>query len=70
MANLGNMYEVGAGVEQSKIVAHQWYNLAASNGDVIARENKENIQKEMTISEISTAVALAKKCMLSGYLDC
>ncbi len=70
MANIGNIYEVGAGVEQSNIVAHQWYNLAASNGDVIARENKENIQKEMTISEISTAVALAKKRMLSGYLDC
>ena len=28
MANLGNMYEVGAGVKQSDIFAHHWYNIA------------------------------------------
>ena len=38
MANLGNMYEVGAGVEQSNILAHQWYNLAASNGERIYKQ--------------------------------
>ena len=46
MANLGNMYEVGAGVEQDKVLAHQWYNLAASNGDVVARKNKQNLEKK------------------------
>ena len=70
MANIGNIYEVGAGVEQSNIFAHQWYNLAASNGDLTARENKKIIENVMTRLEISLAVSLAKKCMRSGYLDC
>ena len=70
MTNLGNMYEVGAGVEQDKVLAHQWYNLAASNGDVVARKNKQNLEKNMTESQISNALILAKKCMVSGYLDC
>ena len=70
MANIGNMYEVGAGVGQSNIFAHQWYNLAASNGDLTARKNKKIMENSMTRLEISLAVSLAKKCMLSGYLDC
>ena len=70
MANLGNMYEVGAGVEQDKVLAHQWYNLAASNGDVVARKNKQNLEENMTVLQISSARIRAKKCMISGYLDC
>ena len=70
MANLGNTYEVGAGVEQSYILAHQWYNLAASNGDVTARENKKIIEKSLSADEVSTAITQAKKCMSSGYVDC
>jgi TPR repeat protein len=70
MANLGNMYEVGAGVEQSYILAHQWYNLAASNGDLTARENKKIIEKFMSADEVSSAISQARKCMYSGYVDC
>lgn len=70
MSNLGNMYEVGAGVEQDKVLAHQWYNLAASNGDVVARKNKQDLEENMTVSQISKALILAKKCMISGYSDC
>ena len=70
MANLGNMYEVGAGVEQSYILAHQWYNLAASNGDLTARENKKIMEKSMSADEVSSAISQAKKCMSSGYVDC
>jgi hypothetical protein len=70
MANLGNMYEVGAGVEQSYILAHQWYNLAASNGDLTARENKKIMEKSMSADEVSSAISYAKKCMSSGYVDC
>ena len=70
MANLGNMYEVGAGVEVDKVVSHQWYNLAASNGDVAARESKKKLEKQMTRLQIANAIKQAKKCMLSGYIDC
>ena len=70
MANLGNMYEVGAGVEQSNIRAHQWYNLAASNGDLTARENKKILERSMSTYEVSAAISQAKKCMFSGYVDC
>ena len=69
-ANLGNMYEVGAGVSQSNILAHQWYNIAASNGDITARENREALAEKMTANDISRAIALARKCMISGYSDC
>ena len=69
-ANLGNMYEVGAGVSQSNILAHQWYNIAASNGDITARESREALAEKMTASDISKAIALARKCMISGYSDC
>ena len=69
-ANLGNMYEVGAGVTQNNILAHQWYNIAASNGDITARENREALAEKMTASDISKAIALARKCMISGYSDC
>ena len=69
-ANIGNMYEVGAGVMQSNILAHQWYNIAASNGDITARENREALAEKMTASDILKAIALARKCMISGYSDC
>ena len=69
-ANLGNMYEVGAGVSKSNILAHQWYNIAASNGDITARQNREALAEKMTASDISKAIALARKCMISGYSDC
>ena len=69
-ANLGNMYEVGAGVSKSNILAHQWYNIAASNGDITARENREALAEKMTANDISRAIALARKCMISGYSDC
>ena len=69
-ANLGNMYEVGAGVSQSNILAHQWYNIAASNGDITARENREALAEKMAASDISKAIALARTCMISGYSDC
>ena len=69
-ANLGNMYEVGAGVDQSNILAHQWYNIAASNGDLTARENRKALAEKMTASDIAKAISLARKCMISGYSDC
>ena len=69
-ANLGDMYEMGAGVTQSNILAHQWYNLAASNGDATARERREALAIKMTSLEISKAISLARKCMASGYSEC
>jgi len=44
--------------------------LAASNGDVVARKNKQDLEENMTMSQISKALTLAKKCMISGYSDC
>jgi hypothetical protein len=51
-------------------LSHQWYNLAASNGDVAARKNKKNLEHKMTQLQITNAIRQAKICMLSGYLDC
>jgi len=44
--------------------------LAASNGDLTARENKKIMEKSMSADEVSSAISYAKKCMFSGYVDC
>jgi len=37
---------------------------------LIRGKNKQNLEKNMTELQISNARILAKKCMVSGYLDC
>ena len=35
-SNLGAMYAIGEGVIEDKVLAHMWFNLAASQGDSVA----------------------------------
>lgn len=64
------MYFNGRGVLADHISAHMWWNIAGANGHEAARENREEIEKEMTPTDISEAVKSARICMSSGYQSC
>jgi len=59
--NLGLRYFKGQGVTQDYIQAHGWFNLAASQGNKTARENRDSIAKRMTPGQIAEAQALASQ---------
>ena len=63
--NLGYMYDYGKGVPQDHILAHIWYNLAASragNGPTrdMATNNCEAIAKQMTPDQVAEAQRMAR----------
>jgi len=51
------MYCNGEGVTQNYVRAHMWFNLAASNGDINAKENREILAKRMAPSQIASRPA-------------
>jgi TPR repeat protein len=67
---IGTMYEVGLGVVQSNVRAHMWFNIAAANGDLTARNRRDFLAAEMTKDDISKAQSLATECMKSNYQNC
>jgi TPR repeat protein len=64
------MYGLGQGVPQDYITAHMWYNLAASNGNNLAAENRDAIAPKMSPAAIEQAQARAAQCLASDYQDC
>ena len=68
--NLGLMYANGEGVLKDSVLAHMWSNIAGANGNEVARENRDNLERDMTRAEISRATELARTCMASDYQDC
>lgn len=53
--NLSYMYEYGNGVLTDYVRTYMWYNLGAYNGNKLGADNKSNISKIMTSSDISKA---------------
>ena len=68
--NLGVRYDTGWGVLKDSVLAHMWLNIAGANGNEVARENRDNLERDMTRVEISRATELARECMVSDYQDC
>ena len=68
--NLGVMYGNGLGVLKDSVLAHMWFNIAGANGNEAAREDRDNLERDMTRAEISRATELARTCMASDYQDC
>ncbi len=56
------IYLNGNGVIQDYIRAHMWFNLAARKGEEKARENREEVTKTMTLSQIAEAQKMARDC--------
>jgi TPR repeat protein len=67
---LGGMYQRGRGLPQDFVLAHMWFNLSASQGDMGAQEMRENIAKRMTPQQIARAQQLAQECLSRNYKNC
>ena len=67
---LGGMYAAGRGVLKDFVLAHMWFNIAGANGNEIARESRDNLERDMTRAEIARATELARACMTSDYQAC
>ncbi len=52
---LGAMYEQGDGNLRHYVSAYQWYNVAASGGEVLGAKFRNEIEKKMTIEQIARA---------------
>ena len=59
--NLGYMYSQGRGKQQDRVQALKWYIIGALNGNKLARENRDFIEKKMTPAEIAEAQKLARE---------
>lgn len=60
--NLGVMYEYGqGGLLQDFVLAHMWYNLAASRGSEKAAENRERLGRRLTASQLALAQQKAQE---------
>ncbi|MBT8460658.1 MAG: sel1 repeat family protein [Boseongicola sp.] len=67
---LGYLYSMGGGVPQDYLVAHMSFNIASANGAGKAGALRDQIAGLMTSAEITTAQAMARECMDSGYKKC
>ncbi len=59
--NLGLMYEYGEGVPQDDVQARMWLNLAAAQGNELARKARDIVAKKMTPAQLAEAQRLARK---------
>jgi len=64
-------------VPQNYVLAHMWFNLAASQGEKMSLGspggelgNRDIIARRMTPAQIARAQALAAQCLASDYQDC
>ena len=55
MLALGRLYEKGLGAPQNYVLAHMWFNLAASRGEVATLAERDAVAAKMTPQQIATA---------------
>ena len=67
---LGQTYMRGVGVLKDKILAHMWFNIAASNGMERAAAWRDYLEEQMSHSDINIATKRAKKCLSSNFKRC
>ena len=67
---LGVSYLYGEGVRKNTVIAHMWFNIAGSNGHEKAREQRDQLDRNMKRSKIRRATELARACMDSIYQKC
>ena len=60
MLKLGQLYVQGLGILQDYVLAHMWFNLAASRGEVEAIKEREALVAKMTAVERVEAQKLAR----------
>jgi hypothetical protein len=67
---LGRMYANGRGVSRNALKAYMWGSLAVLNGETSASGLRDKVAKQMTLSQISKAQAMAEQCRASNYKNC
>jgi uncharacterized protein len=60
LLDLGIKYCIGRGVEQSNVMAHMWFNIAALKGSESARHYRTEVSREMSANEIAEAQRKAR----------
>jgi len=68
--NLGVMYAFGTGVLKDYVYAHMWGNIAATNGNEMGAELRDDFEKKMTPAQIADAQKLARECVRKKYKGC
>jgi uncharacterized protein len=58
---LGMLYATGRDVAADLVVAHKWFNLAASRGNQSARNYRVELAREMSPEQIAEAQKLARQ---------
>ena len=66
--NLGLIY--GNSVLKDPVLAHMWWNIAASNGFEAAKKGRDAAEKLMTSEQLAEAQKLARECIKKNYKDC
>lgn len=66
MSSLDDMYFRGKGVPQDYIIAHMWFNIAASpapnkGGQEYAVSGRESVASKMSAAQIAEAQRLARE---------
>ena len=61
----GLLFATGDGVPIDLVTAHKWFNLAAMNGVIEARESRAEISQDMSTDEIASAQKMAREWYLS-----
>lgn len=59
--DLGRMYEEGLGVKRNIVQALKWFSLSTASQDPSAIADRDSVTKEMTQSQIATALTLVQK---------
>ncbi len=55
------MYDNGRGVPEDDVQAYAWFNIAAAQGNELAKEDKEHVAGSMTREERVRAQELARE---------
>ena len=67
------MYRDGLGVIQDYVIAHMWFNLAATKNNLNAAANgffRDSLEEKMTPQQLAEAQKLARECLAKKYKGC
>ena len=66
MLELGRVYRMGLGAPQDYVLAHMWFNLAASRGEMAALKERDALAAKMTPAERAEAQKRAREWRPGG----
>ena len=64
--NMGIMSSQGLGVPKDSVQAYRWYTLAAGQGDDLAEEFKDHLEKSMSLDQLVEAQRLVREWTPKG----